>query len=165
MLCLSPDNYAKYLKCSACFQSSSVIFFKLWIGVNLYHQRSVYSLHNARHSLTQICHTCFHYCSVVLTNCNGNGHIAVLKWKFWYRIPALLFTNHVKKFSFISCQAFSRYNADVSHSLTHFESRIRSCSRPHIDGLLQEKCNSSALAMELRLSCINLSILGTCLES
>ena len=28
----------------------------------------------------------------------------------------------------------------------------------HIDGLVQERCNSSALAMELRLSCINSSI-------
>ena len=26
---------------------------------------------------------------------------------------------------------------------------------PHIDGLVQERHNSSALAMELRLSCIN----------
>ena len=30
--------------------------------------------------------------------------------------------------------------------------------RPHFDGLVQERRNSSALAMELRLSCINLSI-------
>ena len=29
----------------------------------------------------------------------------------------------------------------------------------HIDGLMQERRNSSALAMELRLSCINPSIL------
>ena len=28
----------------------------------------------------------------------------------------------------------------------------------HIDGLVQERCNSSALAMELRLSCTNPSI-------
>ena len=28
----------------------------------------------------------------------------------------------------------------------------------HINGLVQERCNSSTLAMELRLSCINLSI-------
>ena len=30
----------------------------------------------------------------------------------------------------------------------------------HINGLVQERCNSSVLAMELRLSCINPSILG-----
>ena len=29
----------------------------------------------------------------------------------------------------------------------------------HIDGLMQERCNSSALAMELHLSCNNPSIL------
>ena len=29
---------------------------------------------------------------------------------------------------------------------------------PHIDGLVQERRNSSALAMELRLSCTNPSI-------
>ena len=34
---------------------------------------------------------------------------------------------------------------------------------PHIDGLMQEKHNSSALAMELRLSCINPSILRNAL--
>ena len=28
----------------------------------------------------------------------------------------------------------------------------------HIDGLVQERCNSSALAMELCLSCINLAM-------
>ena len=28
----------------------------------------------------------------------------------------------------------------------------------HFDGLMQERCNSSALAMELRLSCTNPSI-------
>ena len=28
----------------------------------------------------------------------------------------------------------------------------------YIDGLVQERCNSSTLAMELHLSCINLSI-------
>ena len=31
-------------------------------------------------------------------------------------------------------------------------------SECHIDGLVQERRNSSALAMELRLSCTNLSI-------
>ena len=31
----------------------------------------------------------------------------------------------------------------------------------YIDGLMQERCNSSALAMELRLSCINPLICGT----
>ena len=30
--------------------------------------------------------------------------------------------------------------------------------RLHIDGLVQERCNLSALAIELRLSCINPSI-------
>ena len=30
--------------------------------------------------------------------------------------------------------------------------------RPHIDGLVQERCNTSSLAMESRLSCINPSI-------
>ena len=32
--------------------------------------------------------------------------------------------------------------------------------RLHIDGLVRERRNSSALAMELRLSCINQSILA-----
>ena len=31
----------------------------------------------------------------------------------------------------------------------------------HIDGLVQERCNSSALALELRLSCTNPS---TCID-
>ena len=33
-------------------------------------------------------------------------------------------------------------------------------SQPYIDGLVQERCKSSALAMELRFSCINLLILS-----
>ena len=34
------------------------------------------------------------------------------------------------------------------------------CLSIYIDGLVQERCNSSALAMELHLSCTNLSICG-----
>ena len=36
---------------------------------------------------------------------------------------------------------------------------ILNIRQPHIDGLVQERCNSSVLAMELCLSCINPSIL------
>ena len=35
------------------------------------------------------------------------------------------------------------------------------CREAHIDGLVLERCNSSALAIELHLSCINPSICGT----
>ena len=35
-----------------------------------------------------------------------------------------------------------------------------SCINPSVDGLVQERCNSSALAMELHLSCINPSVDG-----
>ena len=35
--------------------------------------------------------------------------------------------------------------------------RVRYVRQAHIDGLVQERRNSSALAMELRLSCTNLS--------
>ena len=42
------------------------------------------------------------------------------------------------------------------HKHQHFE--YQGFSRTYIDELVQERCNSSALAMELRLSCINPSI-------
>ena len=50
-----------------------------------------------------------------------------------------------------------KYNGqkiDYIRSLHAFKQLIRS-SHAHIDGLVQERRNSSALAMELRLSCTN----------
>ena len=39
--------------------------------------------------------------------------------------------------------------------IIRFYRNFSSCGEKHFDGLMQEGCNSSALAMELRLSCIN----------
>ena len=50
---------------------------------------------------------------------------------------------------------FSWHLSDTERGRQHNLSFVL---RTYIDGLMQEKCNPSALAMELRLSCTNLSI-------
>ena len=70
--------------------------------------------------------------------------------------------NHVWK----GVLVWSKADIDVTiifGTLIEWQQR-RKQTKKYIDGLVQERCNHSALAMELRISCINPSILSSVLN-
>ena len=89
-----------------------------------------------------------------------------LIWKMWkYILETTLFTSLISFFLIpvpLLCQnwrmIFKRKSGRQANKWTEFSSTKDSNFVIHIDGLVQERRNSSALAVELCLSCINLSI-------
>ena len=64
------------------------------------------------------------------------------------------------QYSVYFCLLVVSHMASSAHTMcsifhTHRMSNTNAVDCPHVDGLVQEKCNFSAWAMELRLSCTN----------
>ena len=93
----------------------------------------------------------FQYKNVMLplqnSQCGVEIIISSLQWDLLYEKKAASFWNKMSHLIFSQCD-FSYWRAASSHWNW----------QGHIDGLMQERRNSIAKALELRLSCTNLSL-------
>ena len=84
------------------------------------------------------------------------------KWMNKSNKLSLLIPEYFHKFAMLFHIFFQRYFSKIIYQIASFMPKIGIHGQLYIilyiDGLMQERHNSSALAMELRLSCTNPSI-------